>query len=78
MALQLSGFGLLSAFGFRASGLHLCAHGMVVLGRYAHMLAAGKKPFDPSWRVGYIAGVNDNLNLLLSSALLLCRAAVGL
>jgi hypothetical protein len=42
------------------------------------MLAGGEKPFDPSWRVGYIAGVNDNLNLLLSSALLLCRAAVGL
>jgi hypothetical protein len=42
------------------------------------MLAAGEKPFDPSWRVGYIGGVNGNLNLLLSSALLLCRAAVGL
>jgi hypothetical protein len=37
-----------------------------------------EKQFDPSWRVCYIAAVNGNLNLLLSSALLLSRAAVGL
>jgi len=34
-AFRLSGFGLLSALGFRASGLSLCAHGLVVLSRYA-------------------------------------------
>src|SRR5664279_696731 len=32
---RVSGFGLLSALGFRASGLGLCAHGLVVLSRYA-------------------------------------------
>jgi hypothetical protein len=37
-----------------------------------------EKQFDPSWQVGYIGTVNGNLNLLLSSALLLSRAAVGL
>ena len=37
-----------------------------------------KKPFDPCWQGGYIATVNGNLNLLLSNALLLRRAAVGL
>jgi hypothetical protein len=41
-------------------------------------LKAAKKQFDPFWRFCYIQGVNGNLNLLLSSALLLCRAAVGL
>src|SRR5271169_1062202 len=30
-AFRISGFGLLSALGFRASGLGLCAHGLVVL-----------------------------------------------
>jgi hypothetical protein len=30
-AVRVSGFGLLSALGFRASGLGLCAHGLVVL-----------------------------------------------
>jgi hypothetical protein len=38
----------------------------------------GKKPFDPCWQGGYLGTVNGNLNLLLSSALLLSRAAVGL
>jgi hypothetical protein len=42
------------------------------------MLARGEKPFDPACGGGYIAAVNGNLNLLLSSALLLCRVAVGL
>jgi len=37
-----------------------------------------KKQFDPFWWFCYIQRVNGNLNLLLSSALLLCRAAVGL
>jgi hypothetical protein len=37
-----------------------------------------KKQFDWFWRFCYIQGVNGNLNLLLLSALLLCRAAVGL
>src|ERR1035441_3300458 len=35
-AFRISGFGLLSALGFRASGLGFCAHGLVVLSRYAH------------------------------------------
>src|SRR5271169_3630157 len=34
-AFRISGFGLLSALGFRASGLGLCAHGLVVLSRNA-------------------------------------------
>jgi hypothetical protein len=37
-----------------------------------------EKQFDPSSGVGYIRAVNGNLNLLLSNALLLSRAAVGL
>jgi thiosulfate reductase cytochrome b subunit len=37
-----------------------------------------KKQFDAARRVYYIGAVNGNLNLLLSSALLLSRAAVGL
>jgi hypothetical protein len=36
------------------------------------------KPFDPARQYGYIAVVIGRLNLLLSSALLLWRAAVGL
>ena len=34
-AFRLSGFGLLSALGFRASGLDLCAHGLALLSRNA-------------------------------------------
>src|SRR5271169_7249006 len=33
-AFRISGFGLLSALGFRASGLGLCAHGLVALSSY--------------------------------------------
>ena len=40
-------------------------------------LARAKKPFD-LWQVsGYLSTMNWNLGLLLSSALLLSRAAVG-
>lgn len=38
----------------------------------------GEKQFDAAKRAGYIGAVNGILNLLLSSALLLSRAAVGL
>jgi hypothetical protein len=37
-----------------------------------------QEPLDPPCRVRYIPRVNGNLNLLLSSALLLRCAAVGL
>jgi hypothetical protein len=36
------------------------------------------KPLDWLPGGGYVAAVNGKLNLLLSSALLLCSAAVGL
>src|SRR5271169_4766687 len=39
-AFRISGFGLLSALGFRASGLGLCAHGLVVLSGCARSGAA--------------------------------------
>ncbi len=39
---------------------------------------AGQKLLARRGRAGYINRVNGNLNLLLSSALLLRRAAVGL
>ena len=39
-AFRLSGFGLLSALGFRASGLDLCAHGLALLSRYARARGA--------------------------------------
>ena len=41
-------------------------------------MTEGKKPFDPCRWGDYIGSVINNLNLLLSSALLLRRAAVGL
>jgi hypothetical protein len=41
-------------------------------------ISPDRKPLAHSEQNGYIGGVNGNLNLLLSSALLLCRAAVGL
>src|ERR1035441_3902280 len=39
-AFRVSGFGLLSALGFRVSGLDLCAHGLVVLSRYARRVVS--------------------------------------
>jgi hypothetical protein len=40
--------------------------------------ANGQKPLASAGLAGYIGRVNGNLNLLLVSALLLRRAAVGL
>ena len=51
-------------------------HGLVHLSGGSN--GRNEKQFDLAWRLGYIAAVNGNLNLLLSSALLLSRAAVGL
>jgi hypothetical protein len=44
----------------------------------ARQSLATQKAFDSAYGFGYVRGVNGNLNLLLSSALLLRRAAVGL
>ncbi len=50
----------------------------ILIARIMRLPSCSKKQFDPFWWFCYIQRVNGNLNLLLSSALLLCRAAVGL
>ena len=55
-AFRISGFGLLSALGFRASGLGLCAHGLVVLSRYA------RPNFRPDFRLAF-RGLRLNMSL---------------
>jgi hypothetical protein len=73
--LQQAVFGLRVSGFFRPSGLRTYAG----LGRTPHPSApCPNKPLAPSQVPCYIAAVNRNLNLLLSSALLLHRAAVGL
>jgi hypothetical protein len=49
-AFRISGFGLLSGFGLRNSGLGLCAHGLVVLSRYARCWGIKLIRF-PGWLV---------------------------
>jgi len=48
-AFLISGFGLLSASGFRASGLGLCAHGLVVLSS-TPCLGSARTRALPFWR----------------------------
>ena len=52
----ISGFGLLLALGFRASGLGPCAHELVVLSRHVRALGGDLCNFDNAATV-YIEGV---------------------
>ena len=53
----ISGFGLPSALGFRASGLGPCSHGLVVLSRHARALGGDLRNLDNAGTVSILGAV---------------------